>query len=403
MFDQNCFRSQIAVIVVAVMLVLAGCSTGSNPGADSASDSQEATTVAVETAADDTSDSGEPDMTMHRPKEGQNLTEYSDDLGADGAGLNSSERERVKDLVVGFYNDLPENESERRDLLLDTADKHCAFEENYTSRVNKSALEENGSDMDNAVRRAHYGAQIANEFNGQVPVEPFADIRSGTGDVTKYAPLVGSYNQMSEAACNASEERTDAAIQDYQFATLMFGVDAALISTGAFYRPAFVGTRFTANKASQVGLYRLRYMCGDRCWALAMSEVHVTYRTSMATMTSNLLRQAGEMGTKLSREDLEVVAAEYDTDVEQMLNEVNASTASEALESAAADLTECGDTVLESDDADNGDSSSDGILGGGGGNDGLFGGDGVDAGDVVEKGEDTLNKTAEAAEDCRDP
>ena len=99
-------------------------------------------------------------------------------------------------------------------------------------------LEEGGRTTDATIRRARYAAQIANELDGQVPVEPLGDVRRGTSDVTKYAPLLGSYNQMNDASCTASEDRTDAAIQEYQLATLMFGVDAFLISTGAFYRPA---------------------------------------------------------------------------------------------------------------------------------------------------------------------
>lgn len=147
---------------------------------------------------------------------------------------------------------------------------------------------------------------------------------------------------------------------------MMFGVDALLISTGAFYQPAFVGTRLATNKASQVGLYRLRYVCGDRCWALAMSEVHVTLRGSMLTGTSNLMRQAGEIGANLSREDLEAVANEHGTDVDRMLEDVDSSTAadvldsvpedvntsaaSDALDSASENLTECRDAVRDADD-----------------------------------------------------
>ncbi|QSW97648.1 hypothetical protein [Haloterrigena alkaliphila] len=380
MFNQKITRTQVAIIAVAAMLVLAGCSTGTGG---------EPTAV----PAPMENKSGETIDLEYGPENGQNLTEYSNDLGPDAAGLTRSERKQIEDMVGGFYDDLPENTSERRDLFLDTADEHCAFEENYSSRVNTSALEENGSDMGDTVRRMHYGAQIGNEFDSQVPVEPFADIRSETGDVTKYAPLLGSYNQMSEAACAASEDRTDAAIQDYQFATLMFGVDAMLISTGAFYQPAFAGTRFTANKASQLGLYRLRYVCGDRCWALAMSEVHVTLRGSMVSGTSNLLRQAEEMDADLNREDLEAIAEEHDTDVDSMLEDVDSSTASDVLDSVSDDATACRDAVLESGD---GGSSGDG------GDGGIFGGDGIDKDDIVEKGEDALNKSAQAVEDCRD-
>ncbi|WP_226008301.1 hypothetical protein [Natrinema salinisoli] len=278
---------------------------------------------------------------------------------------------------LGFYDDLPDNESERREVFLESADDLCDFNQDFENEVNKSMLEDGGETTDRTVRRAHYAAQIANEFGGQVPVEPLGDIRSETGELTKYAPLLGSYNQMSNKACAASEERTDAAIQEYQIATVMFGVDAMLISTGAFYQPAFAGTRFTANKASQLGLYRLRYVCGDRCWALAMSEVHVALRGSMVTGTSNLLRQAGKMGVELRREDLEAVADEHNTDVDRILEDVNSSVASETLESVSDEAGECRDAVLETEDEDSG-SDDGGILDGGGD---------ITTGNIVEGGE----------------
>lgn len=50
---------------------------------------------------------------------------------------------------------------------------------------------------------------------------------------------------------------------------------------------------------------------------------------------------------------------------------------------------------------DEGDGSDGGILGNSG-DDGIFDSDRIDTDDVVERGEDTLNRTMEAAEDCRD-
>ena len=391
MFNQKPTRTPVAVIAVALMLVLAGCGAGSNPEFETESKTGEITSVSVPME----NESDERINPNYGPEEKQNLTEYSNEHGPDAAGLTASEKQRAKSLVVGFYDDLDEkatNESERRAIILDSADRLCERDQQFDGDLTVSMLEEGKDEAGDTIRRAHYAAQIANEFDDQVPVKPLENIHSETGDLTKYAPLLGSYNQMSEKACIASQERTDAAIQEYQIATVMFGVDAMLISTGAFYQPAFAGTRFTANKASQLGLYRLRYVCGDRCWALAMSEVHMALRGSMVTGTSNLLRQAGEMGATLSREDLEAVADQYNTDVDRMLEGVDSSTASKALESVSDSVGGCRDAVLESNDA--GSSSDD--------SEGFFGGDGIDTGDVVDKGKEAMNSSAQAVEDCRD-
>ncbi|QCS44740.1 hypothetical protein [Natrinema versiforme] len=402
MFNQKPTRTQIAVIAVTAMLVLAGCSTGTTgTGIESDAEPQEPTTTTVSTETE--TDGGGSDETFdpdYGPETGQNLTEYGNERGVGTAGLNETEQQRVQELVTGFYDNLDEtveNDSKRRAVVLESAEKLCEKDRTFENELNRSMLKEGGDATGDAVRRADYAAQIANEFNSDVPVDPLGDIRDGTSEVTKYAPLIGSYNQMSDKACAASElqtedaaseEQMEEAIQEYQIATVMFGVDAMLISTGAFYQPAFVSTRFAANKASQLGLYRLRYVCGNRCWALAMSEVHVWVRGSMLTGTSALLRQAGEMGADLNQEDLEAIADEHDTDVDKMLENVDSSTASDVLDSVTDDAVKCRDAVLESDDE-------------GSGGDGFFGGDGIDTGDVVEKGEEALNKSAQAVEDCR--
>lgn len=79
------------------MLVLAGCSTGSNPGTGASVEPQEPTTGTV--ASEESSEMIDPE---YGPEDGQNLTEYSNDLGSDAAGLTRSERKQVEDLVVGF-------------------------------------------------------------------------------------------------------------------------------------------------------------------------------------------------------------------------------------------------------------------------------------------------------------
>ena len=414
MFNQEQTRTQAAVIVVVAMLVLAGCSTGSNTGTRIESDSepQEPTTTTVstetETAGGASDKTFDPD---YGPEPGQNLTEYGNERGVGAAGLNETQQEDVEELVTGFYDDLDEtveNESKRRAMLLESAQKLCEKDRKFENELNKSMLNEGGDATGDAVRRADYAAQIANGFNSDVPVDPLGDIEDGTSEVTKYAPLIGSYNQMSDAACAASEmqtkgaaseEQVEEAIQEYQIATVMFGVDAMLISTGAFYQPAFVSTRFAANKASQLGLYRLRYVCGNQCWALAMSEVHVWVRGSMLTGTSALLRQAGEMGANLTQEDLEAVADAHGTDVDRMLEDVNSSTVSDVLDSVPDDVnaSAVSDTL---DSAENLTECRDAGDDGGGG--GFFGGNGINTGDVIEKSEDMLNKSAQTIQDCRD-
>jgi len=189
---------------------------------------------------------------------------------------------------------------------------------------------------------------------------------------------------MSEKACDAAEDRTDEAIREYQIASMMFGVDAMLVSTGAFYQPAFASTRFVTNRASQLGLYRLRYVCGNRCWALAMSEVHVALRGSMLTVTSNMLRTAADMGVQLTQEDLDAVADAHGMSGEELLASEYLSNESEVQEALSEGVLECGEAVTESGDDD----------------DGLFG-DGISTDEVLDKGKDVVDGVGELVEECR--
>jgi hypothetical protein len=228
-------------------------------------------------------------------------------------------------------------------------------------------------------------------------VKPLGDVRSGVSDVTKYAPLLASYNQMAAKSCLASEERTDEALEEYQVALLMFGVDAMLVSTGAFYRPAFAGTRFVTNSASKVGLYRLRYLCGNRCWALGMSEIHVTLRGSMLTVTSNLARESLEMGVQLSRSDLEAVAEAHDVEVDRVVESGNISIDRSILENTSSEVENCSDQFVSKgeeaiEDADGGS----GIL------DGIGGIEDHDTGEILEDSSEVIEDSKSAIENCRD-
>ncbi|GGL56236.1 hypothetical protein [Halocalculus aciditolerans] len=55
---------------------------------------------------------------------------------------------------------------------------------------------------------------------------------------------------------NASEEGdvSDRALRRYYVSTLVFGVDALLRAEGAFYKPAFAGTRYVTNRARSASI-----------------------------------------------------------------------------------------------------------------------------------------------------
>lgn len=386
----NDFPRFALLALVALMLVLSGCATdkiGGRIEVEQASP-QSGSTGAVADSARSANDQWNQTSRRERPGRDQNLSEYSQDLGAAAANISTESKQRIQRLVSGFFDELPENSSERRQVFLRSAEAICERDQRGGQDLSISVLDDSGEATEDSIRRLHYAAQIVNEVNGDVPAEPVGDVRSSLNDVTKYAPLIGSYNQLSQSACTAAEERTDDAIRDFQTAMVMFGVDSTLISMGAFYQPAFAGTRFITNRASQVGLHRLRYVCGDRCWALGMSEIHVALRGSMHSVTSTLLRKSQEYNVNLSREDLEAVAASLETDVDQMLADVDDAEIPERLQTVSDEVVSCGESMLEGGNDEENSSE------------GFFGGDGPDAGDIVDNGQEALEESQQAVERC---
>jgi hypothetical protein len=228
-----------------------------------------------------------------------------------------------------MYEQVPSNRSERRETSVEAATDICRFHRNHTDTNASEAIPAAGKQAKNVARRAHFAGQIANERMGaDVPLTPLRTFRSGTGDATKYLPLIGSYATVAETACQASQNQTADSIRAFHVSMVMFAVDATLISSGGFYRPAFAGTRAITNSANTVGLYRLRYLCGDRCWALAMSEIHWGLRGTMRGATTTIVRTSVETGFNLTVDDLRSVASSQEVNQSVLLRPLRAGNVS---------------------------------------------------------------------------
>jgi len=351
-------RRQIASLFIAILLPLAGCGS-----ATTADRTPRPTPEPTRTASPTPSPTPEPPTTDGN----QSLEALAESKGVDAVGLNNTTKERVRSVVANFSENLPENETERRVALLDTADSVCqAKRQEYANEINLSAVENNATESKKLARRLHYSSQIVNErFTDDVPVSEFGKVRDGVSKASKYAPVLGSTQRFMEASCNASEERTNESIREFQIAAMMVGVDLVLASTGVAYSPAFKGTRFVMNTGSKVGLYRLRYVCGNRCWALAWSETHWALRGGMVkgihetvSLTANTSleltdedviylsekqrlngSQSNELVSRLRAEGMEI-GTDVLGHIEGCVGEVNASDAVENPEEAASDAQE---------------------------------------------------------------
>lgn len=303
MFRTETTRTRLLSVGVVVMLLLSGCAsvTQSSPPAP-AGGGGPPETMSTTTA---------PTTTATQPVSERSLHDYANTTAPGAANLSAQAQARAENLTASFYEGLPENQTERRQAGFTAAAKTCAKYQNLTQTVDLDQAAATGNYTRELGHKIAFATDIANEqFSDDIPVHSAKSLRDLTQKSTKYVPLISSFQTMGECACAATERRTDAALKDYYTATLMFGVDAMLVSTGAFYKPAFAGTRFVTNKASQVGLYRLRYVLGNRGWALAMSEVYYGLRGAMINTASSLAGDAAEIGWQLDEEgaDIQLVA-----------------------------------------------------------------------------------------------
>lgn len=284
-------RTQLIAVAVAAMLVLAGCATQSSTQAPVAGGGSYDSTASVPT-------------TTATPT--QQLEAVANETEPGGANLSHRSQLRAEQLMRSFYSELPENESERQAVGLDAARATCEVYQNISDTADLQAAQEGGSLSKDIARRIAYSTQISNEqFTDAIPTHSASTLRSITDDATKYVPLVTSYRSMSECACDAVETNTTEDLREFYTAALVFGVDTLLVSTGAFYQPAFRATGFATNKASQLGLYRLRYVTGNRGWALGMSEAHWAIRGQMTETAGQIVGQATEIGVNLSKEGVD--------------------------------------------------------------------------------------------------
>jgi hypothetical protein len=227
----------------------------------------------------------------------------------DSAGLSNESKAKVRRVVVNFYDDLPENETERRNTSLTAAREICEFDRNVSESADTRELKQAGLESETAVRRLRFAAEIVNEhYTTDVDPRAFSRLEEGVKDTTKYVPLIGSYNRLASSSCAVARNPNPRNFDRFHTAALMFGVDTVLIQVGAFYKPAFAGTRLITNSASTVGLYRLRYLCGNRCFALGMSEVHWALRQNMLVAVRNALQFGLDHGMQFTSGDYHAVA-----------------------------------------------------------------------------------------------
>lgn len=196
------------------------------------------------------------------------------------SGVVTAQEEDTVDAVSdGYFDALPDTKSARNDTIVECANELCAARKVISKEV-LTAIVASGSSSDKVVRRLQFGVRILNEYDitDKVDESMIETGRRDLSDYTRYLPLVGSFNNLSKAACAVKTPNPNPeAVKDFLFAAAAFGLEVTLWTVGAPYTMAWRGTRFVANRTF---LRFARHGCRG-CIALAMSELHWAIRGSV--------------------------------------------------------------------------------------------------------------------------
>lgn len=179
-----------------------------------------------------------------------------------------------EDLSKDYFSALPASRTERRTAVKDCANQICETT-HLISQNELDQLAQTGEGADEVLQTAQFTVKILNDYNITTAVTE-ADIETARWDVsdyTRYVPLVQSYINLRETACAVHIEKPET-VRDFLFATLAFGLEVALWTTGAPYKLAWRGTRYIANRT----FLRFAHHSCSGCIAFAMSELHWAIR-----------------------------------------------------------------------------------------------------------------------------
>jgi len=200
-------------------------------------------------------------------------------IATSGVVTAQEESSVLENISEGYFDALPKTKADRNSTVVGCANELCSARKAISKEVLNTVVDGSGSVSD-VVRRLQFGIRILNEYNitDKVDESMIETRRQDLSDYTRYLPLVGSFNNLCEAACAVeTPDPNPEAVKDFLFATAAFGLEVALWTIGTPYKMAWSGTRFIANRTF---LRFARYGCRG-CIALLMSELHWAIRSSI--------------------------------------------------------------------------------------------------------------------------
>lgn len=281
---------KLIVVAMVVMLILSGCSISSvstpNPSTETSSN------LSTPTDTPTRSEGSTPENSSQEDVE-QSIRDAH--VAADSKSITPETRRVMVDLSRDFYRELPTTATERRTETVRAAHALCA-----ESRPIEQSVFEASDEFDRQSYRLYHATNTVNEnFNKEVSTRKLRSAMSSAGSISKYTPLVGSYNRMYEAAC-AVDPEDDASIERFYIASASFGVEAVLVQQQIFFKSSFAATRYTTNKLS---LMKIRTVTGDKGYGMLLSEIHWAYRGSQASAAGYIFEKSTEFSIDVTESD----------------------------------------------------------------------------------------------------
>lgn len=163
---------------------------------------------------------------------------------------------------------------------------------------------EASSEFDRQSYRLEHGANVIHEnFNTHVSSTKLQSAMDRAGRLSKYTPLVGSYNRMHNASCAVTPDN-EASLERFYIATASFGIETALVQQQVFFKTSFVATRYTTNTLS---LMKVRTVVGDKGYGLLLSEIHWAYRGGQQGATTYIISKSTDLDINASTVEREAI------------------------------------------------------------------------------------------------
>lgn len=180
----------------------------------------------------------------------------------------------LEGLARTYFEALPSAQTARQDAINGCANRICETTKLVSSDT-LGHLVKTSDAADEVLQKAQFMVQILNDFNITTAVTrgDIEPTRRNVRDYTRFIPLVRSYNNLRKASC-AVRMRQPETVKGFLFASVAFGLEVALWTTGAPYKIAWQGTRYVANRT----FLRFAHHGCSGCIAFAMSELHWAIR-----------------------------------------------------------------------------------------------------------------------------